>query len=46
MGEDLEWYKLEVCARRGHVHAPEKLLDCLLTTLAQLKGAHNPGPSK
>lgn len=35
MGEALDWYRREVCAKEGHVHGEEGEMDCLVTRLAR-----------
>ena len=37
MGEALEWYRREICAKEGHVHGDAGEMDCILSRLAHAR---------
>lgn len=37
MGEDLEWFRENVCEKQDHDHGEGEELDCLLQTLARVR---------
>lgn len=34
MGEALDWYRREICAKEGHTHGEAEEMDCILARLA------------
>lgn len=35
MGEALDWYRREICAKEGHAHGELGEMDCIIARLAQ-----------